>query len=139
MTLKDKEQKIKQEFDQLHDWQDKYEYILYLGNSLPKQDNTFRTEDKLIYGCQSKVWLDAKLIGMKIIFDADSDALIPKGLIAIMINVYSGRYPFEIISSKANFISDIGFNNFLTPIRSNGLLLFLKKIKFYAQYFSTNS
>ncbi|WP_185881825.1 SufE family protein [Blattabacterium cuenoti] len=136
MTLQDREERIKKEFSFLKNWEEKYEYLIDLGRKLPKKSDKFRSEDKLIYGCQSKVWLDAKLKDKLVFFDADSDALLPKGMAALMINVYSGHYPFEIVSSKANFISEIGFQTFLSPIRANGMLLFLKKIKLYAIAFN---
>ncbi|AWU39689.1 SufE family protein [Blattabacterium punctulatus] len=136
MTLQNKEEKIKKEFLLLKNWEEKYEYIIDLGKNLPKKSNIFRSEDKLIHGCQSNIWLEAKLKGVRIFFDADSDALLPRGMAAIMIRIYSGHFPFEIISYKANFISEIGFRTFLSPIRANGILLFLKKIKFYAIAFN---
>ncbi|WP_185859810.1 SufE family protein [Blattabacterium cuenoti] len=136
MTLQDREERIKKEFSFLKNWEEKYEYLIELGRKLPKKSDKFRSEDKLIYGCQSKVWLDAKLKEKLVFFDADSDALLPKGMAALMISVYSGRSPFEIVSAKANFISEIGFQTFLSPIRANGILLFLKKIKLYAIAFN---
>ncbi|AWU43574.1 SufE family protein [Blattabacterium sp. (Cryptocercus kyebangensis)] len=136
MTLQNKEEKIKKELFLLKNWEEKYEYIIDLGKKLSKKSDIFRSEDKLIHGCQSKVWLEAKLRGVRVFFDADSDALLPRGMVALMIRIYSGHFPFEIISSKANFISEIGFRTFLSPIRANGILLFLKKIKFYAIAFN---
>ncbi|WP_185862620.1 SufE family protein [Blattabacterium cuenoti] len=136
MTLQDREERIKKEFYFLKNWEEKYEYLIDLGRKLPKKSDKFRSEDKLIYGCQSKVWLDAKLKEKLVFFDADSDALLPKGMAALMISVYSGNSPFEIVSSKANFIYEIGFQTFLSPIRANGILLFLKKIKLYAIAFN---
>ncbi|WP_185870427.1 SufE family protein [Blattabacterium cuenoti] len=133
MTLQDKEESIKKEFSILKNWEERYEYLIDLGINLPKKSSEFRSEDKLIHGCQSQVWLEAKLKkGGRVFFDADSDALLPRGMAALMIRLYSGHPPLEIISSNANFISEIGLKTFLSPIRSNGLLLFLKKIKFYA-------
>ncbi|BAR92245.1 SufE family protein [Blattabacterium cuenoti] len=132
MTLRQKEEIIKKEFQILKDWEEKYEYLIDLGKKLSTKSTNFRSEDKLIHGCQSKVWLKAKLNGTRIFFEADSDALLPRGMAALMIQVYSGLFPFEIIYSNANFIYEIGFQTFLSPIRANGMLLFLKKIKFYA-------
>ncbi|WP_185856675.1 SufE family protein [Blattabacterium cuenoti] len=132
MTLRQKEEIIKNEFQILKNWEEKYEYLIDLGKKLSTKSTKFRSEDKLIYGCQSKVWLKAKLNGPRIFFEADSDALLPRGMAALMIQVYSGLFPFEIIYSNANFIYEIGFQTFLSPIRANGMLLFLKKIKFYA-------
>ncbi|WP_185851880.1 SufE family protein [Blattabacterium cuenoti] len=132
MTLQDKEERIKKEFFLLKNWEEKYEYLIDLGRNLPKKSYEFRSEDKLIHGCQSQVWLEAQLKGLRIFFDADSDALLPRGMAALMIRLYSGHLPFEILSSKTNFISEIGLKTFLSPIRSNGILLFIKKIKLYA-------
>ncbi|WP_185855981.1 SufE family protein [Blattabacterium cuenoti] len=132
MTLQEKEEEIKKEFILLKDWEEKYEYLIDLGRNLPEKSIDFRSDDKLIYGCQSQVWLGAQLKGVRVFFDADSDALLPRGMAALMIRLYSGQIPFEIISSNANFISEIGLKTFLSPIRSNGLFLFLKKIKLYA-------
>ncbi|WP_341661243.1 SufE family protein [Blattabacterium cuenoti] len=132
MTLRQKEEIVKKEFQILKNWEEKYEYLIDLGKQLSKKSTNFRSEDKLIHGCQSKVWLKAKLNGSRIFFEADSDALLPRGMAALMIQVYSGLFPFEIIYSNANFIYEIGFQTFLSPIRANGMLLFLKKIKFYS-------
>ncbi|WP_341657426.1 SufE family protein [Blattabacterium cuenoti] len=132
MTLRQKEEIVKKEFQFLKNWEEKYEYLIDLGKKLSNKSKNFRSEDKLIYGCQSKVWLKAKLNGSRIFFEADSDALLPRGMAALMIQVYSGLFPFEIIYSNAHFIYEIGFQTFLSPIRANGMLLFLKKIKFYA-------
>ncbi|AFJ90940.1 SufE family protein [Blattabacterium sp. (Blaberus giganteus)] len=136
MTLHKKEEIIKKEFKILKNWEEKYEYLIDLGKKLSKKSPEFRSKDKLIHGCQSKVWLEAKFNGSRIFFEADSDALLPKGMAALMIRVYSGLFPFEIISSNVNFIYEIGFQTFLSPIRANGMLLFLKKIKFYAIAFN---
>ncbi|QIK16521.1 SufE family protein [Blattabacterium sp. DPU] len=136
MSLHKKEEIIKKEFKVLESWEEKYEYLIDLGKKLPEKPSIFKSEDKLIHGCQSKVWLEAKFNGSRIFFDADGDALLPRGMAALMIRVYSGLFPFEIISSNANFIYEIGFQTFLSPIRANGMLLFLKKIKFYAIAFN---
>ncbi|WP_343203858.1 SufE family protein [Blattabacterium sp. (Blattella germanica)] len=127
MTLHQKEEIIKKEFRILTSWEEKYEHLINLGKKLPKKSNAFRSDEKLIPGCQSKVWLNAELRKSRIFFEADGDALLPRGMAALMIRVYSGLFPFEIISSNANFIYKIGFQTFLSPIRANGMLLFLKK------------
>ncbi|WP_185852071.1 SufE family protein [Blattabacterium cuenoti] len=137
MDLHKREKIIKKEFKILKNWEEKYEYLIDLGKELSKRSPIFRSEDKLIHGCQSKVWLEAKFNRSRIFFEADSDALLPRGMAALMIRVYSGLFPFEIIYSNANFIYEIGFQTFLSPIRANGMLLFLKKIKFYAIAFHT--
>ncbi|WP_185857878.1 SufE family protein [Blattabacterium cuenoti] len=136
MTLHKREEIIKKEFQVLKNWEEKYEYLIDLGKRLSKKSPIFRSEDKLIHGCQSKVWLEAKFNKSRIFFDADSDALLPRGMAALMIQVYSGLFPFDIIYSNANFIYEIGFQTFLSPTRANGILLFLKKIKFYAIAFN---
>ncbi|WP_185857242.1 SufE family protein [Blattabacterium cuenoti] len=137
MNLHKKEEIIKKEFKILKNWEEKYEYLIDLGKKLSNKSPIFRSEDKLIHGCQSKVWLEAKFNESRIFLDADSDALLPRGMAALMIRVYSGLFPFEIICSNANFIYEIGFQTFLSPIRANGMFLFLKKIKFYAIAFHT--
>ncbi|WP_185868950.1 SufE family protein [Blattabacterium cuenoti] len=136
MTLNKREKIIKKEFHVLKNWEEKYEYLIDLGNKLPKKSDDFRSDEKLIHGCQSKVWMDAQLKKYRIFFEADGDALLPRGMVALMIRIYSGLLPFEIINSNANFIYEIGFQSFLSPIRANGMLLFLKKIKFYAIAFN---
>ena len=136
MNLHKKEEIIKKEFHILKNWEDKYEYLIDLGKKLSNRSDKFRSDDKLIYGCQSKVWLEAKLKKSRIFFEADADALLPRGMAALLIRVYSGLFPFEIIHSKSDFIYEIGFQTFLSPIRANGILLFLKKIKFYAIAFN---
>ncbi|WP_185863169.1 SufE family protein [Blattabacterium cuenoti] len=137
MTLHQKEEMIKKEFKILKNWEDKYEYLIDLGKKLSNKSPMFRSEDKLIHGCQSQVWLEAKLNGSRVFFEADSDALLTRGMAAIMVQVYSGLFPFEIIYSNTNFLYEIGFHTFLSPTRANGMFLFLKKIKFYAVAFNT--
>ncbi|WP_185850297.1 SufE family protein [Blattabacterium cuenoti] len=137
MILQKREEIIKKKFELLNDWEEKYEYLIDLGKKLPKKSKEFKTEDKLINGCQSKVWLEAKLKkDFRVSFDADSDALLPRGMVALVISLYSNLFPFEIISSNTNLISQIGLKTFLSPIRANGILLFIKKIKFYAIAFN---
>lgn len=112
-------------------WEERYEHIINIGKSLPKISE--RSEDKLIVGCQSKVWISAHLRNGNIIFLADSDAILPSGIAALMIRVYSDRSPKEIIHAKINFI---GLNEFLSPIRTNGMFSMINKIKFYAKILS---
>ncbi|WP_185855444.1 SufE family protein [Blattabacterium cuenoti] len=137
MTLEKREKIIKNEFNIINNWEDKYKYLIKLGNILKKKTDEFRSEDKLIHGCQSQVWVEAKLKNKRVFFDADSDALIPKGIAALMIRMYSGLHPIEIVYSNYNFIYEIGFNNFLSPIRANGIVLLLKKIKLYSVILNT--
>lgn len=132
MELSTKEYNIINTFSTFHGWEEKYEYLITLGRDLPKIPNKYKTENRLIKGCQSKVWLHADIKNKFLILHADSDALIPKGIAALMIKIYSGASPIEVINSKAIFISEIGFKEFLSPIRANGILLMMKQIKLYA-------
>lgn len=129
MELIEIEKKIIKEFNFLENWEEKYEYIIELGKKLPKMSKKEKSKNKLIKECQSKMWVNTVLKNKKIIIKADSDAILPKGLIAILIKIYSNRKPIEIINSKACFIKKIGFKEFLSPLRSNGLISILKKIK----------
>lgn len=138
MTIKDVEQQIVEEFEIFPDWLDKYEYIIELGKSLPIINEGGRDEGNLIKGCQSRVWLAADYIDGKIIFTADSDAIITKGIISLLVRVFSGRTPQEIIDADLKFIKDIGLDENLSPARANGLLSMIKQIKFYAVAFAAN-
>lgn len=132
MELLKKEYNIIKIFSILNTWEEKYEYLIQLGKELPSIDNKYKTTNQLIQGCQSKVWLYAEKKDNLLIFYADSDALIPKGIVALMIQIYSGSSPMEILQSKGIFISKIGLQDFLSPIRANAILLMLQKIKIYA-------
>lgn len=136
MELSKKEYNIINTFSNFNGWEEKYEYLINLGKELPKIPNEYKTENKLIKGCQSKVWLNADIKNNFLILNADSDALIPKGIAALMIKIYSGTSPMEIINSQAIFITEIGFKEFLSPIRANGILLMIKQIKLYAIAFA---
>lgn len=138
MTIKDVEQQIVEEFEIFPDWLDKYEYIIELGKSLPIINEGGRDESNLIKGCQSRVWLAADYKDGKIIFTADSDAIITKGIISLLVRVFSGRTPQEIIDADLKFIKDIGLEENLSPARANGLLSMIKQIKFYAVAFASN-
>jgi cysteine desulfuration protein SufE len=120
------------EFELFDDWMDKYEYLIDLSRDLPIIDPKFRNNDHLIRGCQSKVWLHADYNGGRINFSADSNALITKGIIALLIRILSGRTPDEIINADLYFIDRIGLRQNLSPTRSNGLLAFIKQIRNYA-------
>ena len=115
-----------------NDWTEKYEYIIDLGKSLPIINDTFKTSANTIKGCQSKVWLYAEYINNKLIFTADSDAIITKGIIAILIRVFSNQSPKDIVDAKADFIEKIGLKQHLSPTRANGLSSMIKQIKLYA-------
>ncbi len=129
MKLKEEENAIVEEFSMFEDWMDKYEYIIDLGKSLDQYPESEKIDDKLIKGCQSRVWLDYKVEGKRIFFIADSDAIITKGIIALLINLYSGRTAEEINSSDFSFIDKIGLKENLSPTRANGLVSMIAKIK----------
>ena len=132
MTIDQIQNEIISEIDMFNDWTEKYEYIIDLGKSLPVINDTFKTSDNTIKGCQSKVWLYAEYINNKLIFTADSDAIITKGIIAILIRVFSNQSPKDIVDAKADFIEEIGLKQHLSQTRANGLSSMIKQIKLYA-------
>ncbi len=136
MSLQEIQDEIIEEFAVFDEWLDKYEYLIELGGSLESIDNKFRTNEYLINGCQSKVWINAELINGKIIFRADSDAVITKGIVALLIKVLSGRTPDEVMNADLFFIDKIGLKQNLSPTRSNGLLAMIKQMKMYGVAFS---
>lgn len=138
ITIKQAEQEIIDEFSIFTDWLDKYEYLIELGKSLPIINDNGRQENNLIKGCQSRVWLAADYRDGRIYFTADSDAIITKGIISLLIRVFSGRTPKEIIDADLSFIKEIGLQDNLSPSRSNGLLSMIRQIKFYAVAFAAN-
>ena len=123
------------EFSLFEDWMEKYEYIIELGKSIPLIDPKFKVDDNLIKGCQSKVWIHAELKNNNILFYADSDAIITKGIIAILIRVFSNQEPKNILESDTKFIDKIGLKEHLSPTRANGLVSMIKQIKIYALAF----
>lgn len=129
MTLIEAENAVIEEFSMYEDWLDKYEYIIELGKSLTDYPESSKTDEKLIKGCQSRVWLDYKIEEGKVIFSADSDAIITKGIISLLINIYSGRTANEIISSDFSVVEKIGLKENLSPTRANGLVSMIAKIK----------
>jgi len=131
------EEGIIEEFALFDDWMDKYEHIISLGKELPLIEESLKTEDLLIKGCQSRVWLHAKIEDGKVIFTADSDAIITKGIISLLIRVLSGQTPDVIINTDLNFIEHIGLKEHLSPTRSNGLVSMVKQMKLYALAFKT--
>jgi cysteine desulfuration protein SufE len=137
VTIKDIQNDIIDEFSMFDDWMQRYEYMIDLGKSLPLIDDQYKTEDNIIKGCQSKVWVHAKMEDEKIIFTADSDAIITKGIIAILIRVFSNQQPKDIIEAETNFIDDIGLKEHLSPTRANGLVSMIKQIKMYALAYQT--
>ena len=132
MTIKSIQEEIIDEFLLFDDWMQKYEYMIDLGKSLPLINENNKTDDRLIKGCQSKVWLDANLIDGKINYTADSDAIITKGIIAILLRVFSNQSPDDVLSANIDFIDKIGLKEHLSPTRANGLVSMIKQLKFYA-------
>lgn len=138
-TITEIQQEIVDEFAMFDEWMDKYEHIIELGKDLPIIDEQHKTEENLIKGCQSRVWLHAEIKEGKIEYTADSDAIITKGIIALMIRTFSGQTPQDIVTANVDFIDKIGLKEHLSPSRSNGLLSMLKQIKMYALAFSVQS
>ena len=134
-SIKEKEQKIISDFELFDDWMDKYNYIIELGKSIPSIKEEYKTEKYLIKGCQSRVWLHAGYEDGKVIYTADSDALITKGIAALLIEVLSGQPPKEIVDSELSFIDEIGLKEHLSQTRSNGLVNMIKQMKLYALAF----
>ncbi len=137
LSIAQKQDDLVEGFEFLEDWTDKYEHIISLGKNLTPLDNSVKTDDNLIKGCQSKVWLQAENRDGKIYFAADSDAIITKGLISMITGIFSGHSPQDIINADLSFIDRIGLKEHLSPTRSNGLLSMVKQIKFYAIAFSS--
>jgi cysteine desulfuration protein SufE len=132
MTIEEVQQEIIEEFSVYEDWMDKYSYLIELGNELPELDPKEKNDQNLIKGCQSRVWLVAEKKGDKIEFRGESDAVIVKGLVALLLRVVSGRTPREIMDNELHFIDDLGLKQHLSPTRSNGLLAMVKQIRLYA-------
>ncbi len=135
MTINEVQQDLIDEFSLFDDWMDKYEHLIGLGKSLPLIDPSLKTDDRLIKGCQSKVWLHAELEDGKVVFTADSDAIITKGIIAVLITAFSNRPPEEIVEADTSFIDEIGLKEHLSPTRANGLVSMVKQMKLYALAF----
>ena len=139
MTIDETQQEKIDEFTDIEDWMDRYAYIIDLGNALPAIDEKYRTPEHIIEGCQSRVWLNAELEDGKIIFTADSDAIIVKGIISLLIKVLSGHTPDEILASDLHFIQAIGLAEHLSPTRSNGLAAMVKQMRMYALAYKAKS
>lgn len=135
MTINEAQDQVIEEFSDFDDWMDKYQLLIDLGNEQAPIDEKYKTEQNLIEGCQSRVWLQADMIDGKIVFQAESDALITKGIIALLINVLSGHTPDEILNADLYFVEKIGLKEHLSPTRSNGLLSMIKQIRMYALAF----
>ena len=136
MTIENLKQNLIQDFSFFEDWTQRYEYMIELSKGLEKMDEQMKNDKNIIKGCQSKVWLHAELNGGKIKFLADSEAIITRGIIAILLTIFNNRTPKEIIESDTNFIEKIGLKEHLSPNRANGLYSMIKQIKFYAIAFS---
>jgi len=137
MTIQEIQDEIVEEFNLFEDWMQRYEYMIELGKSLPLIAPEFKTDDNIIKGCQSKVWVHAELKDNQLLFSADSDAIITKGIIAILIRSFSNQHPKDILDADTNFIDQIGLKEHLSPTRANGLVSMIKQIKLYAIAFQT--
>jgi cysteine desulfuration protein SufE len=137
MTIKEIQEEIVNEFSMFDDWMERYEYIIELGKKLPLIQDEFKTENNLIKGCQSKVWLQGEQKEDKIIFTADSDAILTKGIIAILIRSFSNQKADAILEADMSFIDEIGLKEHLSPTRANGLVSMIKNIKMYALAFNS--
>jgi cysteine desulfuration protein SufE len=131
-SIKEKQNEIIDEFSMLDDWTDKYQYIIDAGQELPKLDDEYKTEENKVKGCQSQVWLHTDLDGGKVVYEADSDAMITKGLISMLVRVLSNEDPESILNTELYFIDNVGMREHLSPTRSNGLSAMVKQMKTYA-------
>lgn len=139
MTINEAQDQIIEEFNAFDDWMDKYQLLIDLGNEQAPLEDKYKTDQNLIEGCQSRVWLQADIVDGEIVFQAESDALIVKGIIALLIKVLSGHTPDEILDSDLYFIEQIGLKDHLSPTRSNGLLAMVKQIRMYALAFKAKT
>ncbi|MFE3869610.1 SufE family protein [Flavobacterium sp. ZS1P70] len=139
MKIKDIQEEIVDEFSMFDDWMERYEYIIELGKNLPLIKEEFKTENNLIKGCQSKVWLQGEQNDDTIVFTADSDAILTKGIIAILIRTFSNQSAKDILDADMNFIDKIGLKEHLSPTRANGLVSMIKNIKMYALAFNSQN
>ena len=132
MTIKEIQEEIIDEFSMFDDWMERYEYIIELGKTLPLISDSHKLEENLIKGCQSKVWIHADSEGDKLLFTADSDAILTKGIVALVLRVFTNQEPKDILNADTEFINEIGLKEHLSPTRANGLVSMIKKIKLYA-------
>ncbi|WP_298546965.1 SufE family protein [uncultured Aquimarina sp.] len=137
MSIQELQEEIVDEFSMFDDWMQRYEYMIDLGKSLPLIDEKYKIDENIIKGCQSKVWVHAEMKNDKIEFTADSDAIITKGIIAILIRVFSGQHPKDIMDADTAFIDEIGLKEHLSPTRANGLVSMIKQLKMYAIAYQT--
>jgi len=138
-SIQDIQQDIIDEFDMFEEWMEKYEHIIDLGKSLPLIEEQFKTDDNLIKGCQSRVWLHAQQENNTVVFTADSDAIMTKGIIALLVRTFSGQQAQEIVDADTEFINQIGLKEQLSPTRANGLLSMVKQMKLYALAFQSQN
>ncbi len=138
MTITEKQNEIIEEFSMFDDWMQRYEYIIELGKTLPIIADEYKTDDNIIKGCQSKVWLHAEKKDGEMVLTADSDAILTKGIIAVLIRVFSHENPKSVLEANLDFIDEIGLKEHLSPTRANGLLAMIKQIKMYALAFQAN-
>lgn len=136
-TINEIQEEVIEEFSDFDDWMDKYQLLIDLGNEQEPLDAKYKTEQNLIEGCQSRVWLQADMVDGKVVFQAESDALIVKGIVTLLMRVLSGHTPDEILASDLHFIDAIGLREHLSPTRSNGLLAMVKQMRMYALAFKT--
>ncbi|MET3730709.1 SufE family protein [Moheibacter stercoris] len=139
MTIQEIQNEIIEEFSFFDNWEERYEHLIELGKSLKTLPEEKKTDDKVIKGCQSTVWLDAEMKDGKIVFEADSNAILPKGLAALLVKMYNDQKPTDILDSNTDFIEKIGLQEFLSPTRANGLLSMIKQFKFYAIAFQAKN
>lgn len=137
MTIKAIQEELIDEFSMFEDWEERYQYMIDLGKTLPIIDEQYKTQENIIKGCQSKVWVHAEMEDDKVVFTADSDAIITKGIIAILIRVFSNQNPQDIIDADTGFIDEIGLKEHLSPTRANGLVSMIKQLKMYAIAYQT--
>ena len=137
MTIQEVQQDLIEEFSMFDDWEERYQYMIDLGKSLPLIDDQYKTDKYIIKGCQSKVWVHAEMNDGRVLFTADSDDIITKGMIAILIRVLSDQDPKEIIEADMDFIDQIGLKEHLSPTRANGLVSMIKQLKMYAIAFQS--
>ena len=136
-NIKEIQEEIVEEFEMFDDWMQRYEYMIELGKSLPLIDEQYKTDENIIKGCQSKVWVHADMEDGKVVFTADSDAIITKGIIAILVRAFSNQEPKAILDANTDFIDEIGLKEHLSPTRANGLVSMIKQLKMYALAYQT--
>lgn len=137
MTIQEIQAEIVDEFSMFDDWEERYQYMIDLGKDLPLIESAYKTDEFIIKGCQSKVWVHAGLVDDKVVFTADSDAIITKGIIAILIRTFSNQVPSDIINADTEYINKIGLKDHLSPTRANGLVSMIKQLKMYALVYQT--